>query len=329
MYEKPVWITWEHQRRSVVLAQEFGASFQEMQTNKTGLFRYLVLSLKTLRLLNQRRPRLLFIQNPSIVLTVLACYYKALFPNTTLVVDRHSNFFPVRRPAIINFLLKKLSDVTLRHADLTIITNEYLKNLVDSIGGNAAVLEDKIPELHKTEDLKLAGSYNILYICSFSYDEPYEEVFQAATLLSPDINIYVTGNYHRVKNSELIKSPPKNLHFLGYLPEGEYINYLCNVDLVMVLTTWDHTLLCGAYEAVAVEKPLILSNKKDLLSYFCQGVVSTENDTSSIANAIEKAVKEKDTLRKNIKLLKKEVTEKWTMKFNEINKTIKQLQSSF
>lgn len=324
----PIWITWEHQRRSVVLSKEFGTEYQVLVSSKRRLARYVILSLKTARLLIRQRPSLLFVQNPSMLLAFVACLYRMCSSRTFLIVDRHSNFYPISRSNIVNMAHNALSNFTLERADLTIVTNERLNHLVESLGGKAVVLEDKIPELRKTNDLRLKGKRNILYICSFDADEPFREVFKAVELLSPDIYVYVSGNYDKIKNKVSLKRIPQNLVLLGFVSDADYVDYLYAVDAVMVLTEWDHTLLCGAYEAICAEKPMILSNKKDLIEYFSKGVVKTENDSRSIAYAIEAAITDKHGLTQEIQTFKAAINVKWQMKFNKINQIIKSMQTT-
>jgi glycosyltransferase involved in cell wall biosynthesis len=239
-----------------------------------------------------------------------------------LVVDRHSNFSPLTNSRFLNHIYITLSNFTLKKSDLTIVTNQYLKHVVESAGGRSMVLEDKIPILKKNTNKQLKGKNNLLYICSFDRDEPYEEVFNASKLINSDICIYVTGNYNKIKSNCFNTATSDNLVLLGYLSDDDYLDYLFAVDAVIVLTTWDYTLLCGAYEAVAAEKPLILSNKKDLVNYFNKGVLKTENNMSDIALSINNVIKERPTLTKEIQRLKFELNNNWILKFNSVQNTI-------
>ena len=317
-----VWITWEHQRRSRVLAEEFGAEYHELLSSMPRLFRYISLSIKTLDILFTKKPPLVFVQNPSMLLTLLACMYRIYNSQSILIVDRHSNFFPISNSTIINHLHNSISTFTLKGADLTIVTNGYLKSLVTSLGGSAYILEDKIPTLEKRSDIRLKGEFNILYICSFDLDEPFEEVFKAAELLTRDTYIYVTGNFRKVSKKNILSSLPQNVVLLGYLSDSDYIDYLYAADALVVLSEWEHTLLCGAYEGVALEKPLILSNKKDLLSYFRSGVIATRNDAVSIAKAIKLSIENEAILTREIKALKNELSINWQNKFDALNQLI-------
>jgi hypothetical protein len=46
-----------------------------------------------------------------------------------------------------------------------------------------------------------------------------------------------------------------------------------SVDATIVLSERENCLLCGAYETVASEKPMILSNKEALRNYFDKGAI--------------------------------------------------------
>ena len=65
---------------------------------------------------------------------------------------------------------------------------------------------------------------------------------------------------------------------------------LFSVDAVMVLSTAIHTMLCGCYEALGAEKPLITSNQIVLREYF-SGAVFVENTTIGISNGIKEILK--------------------------------------
>ena len=65
---------------------------------------------------------------------------------------------------------------------------------------------------------------------------------------------------------------------------------------MMDLTTLEDCLLCGAYEAVAAAKPLVISNTRALADYFGATVVLTENAPEPIAASIQRAYAQRDEL---------------------------------
>jgi len=132
-------------------------------------------------------------------------------------------------------------------------------------------------------------------------DEPYKEVINAASKINSGITIYITGN-NKKRFSQLTNSIPSNVKFTGYLDESDYIDLLCSCSGIMVLTYRKNCLLCGAYESVALKKPLILSNTPVLKELFHKGTMFTENTSEDISRCITE-------LFFNIDVLKKEIVE--------------------
>ena len=141
-----------------------------------------------------------------------------------------------------------------------------------------------------------------MFICSFADDEPYENVFRAADIIGDLYHIYVTGNYK--KKSIDPRVIPRNVTLLGYISETEYVKMIHSVDITIDLTDRENCLLCGAYESVAAEKPMIISNTKALREYFDKGAIYTDNTAHDITLSIKKAQKEYVRVEKRDKKLK-------------------------
>lgn len=307
---RALWISWERHRRSRELARRLSVPLVEIVSSAHPAWRTLRSTLRTTWLLLRERPSLLFVQNPSVQLAYLACRLRPWL-GYTLVVDRHSNFdFADTDHGLFN----RLSNYTLRHADLTIVTNDAVARVVESKGGRALVLQDALPSLAGGSPPGSGDRIEVLYICSFSSDEPIEELVEAARRLGEGFRIHVTG---RVRDSfrDLASRAPANVQFTGFLPEDRYVSLLGGVDLVVVLTKRENTLLCGAYEAVSLRKPLVLSDQDVLRRYFRKGVVLTTNTPDSIATAIRSAARERERLRRELNELLPELTADWTARF--------------
>lgn len=314
-FKKPIWIAWETQRRTIELAKKFGIQLYIFDSSKNRFIRYISASVYTLFLLIKSKPDIIFVQNPSIVLTLLVSIIKKL-KRYILIVDRHSNFHEDKEKSLTPFdiVFRIISNFTIKAADLTIVTNEFLKNLVDKTGGSGFVLTDKIPSLKKADVLTLSGTYNVVFISSYAVDEPYLEVFKAAKLLPKDVCIYSTGDVHRIaaKISQLL---PPNLIFTGFLKDQDFIDLLSGSDVIMDLTTDEFVLVCGGYEAMSVEKPFITSNKKTLIDFYPKGVTFTDNTAPGIAQAILNALSNKEALQLDIKELKAKKATEWDEQF--------------
>lgn len=273
-----IFVTWRDHRRSRELA-------------KMLAIRYVVLrgapwlkALQTVMFLFRERKRVLLVQNPSLILTTLACALMRL-TGTRVIQDLHSYFSLHIHEArgLRARVYRALSRFCIRRATLTIVTNPELQRVVEALGGRALVLQDAIPEFPAFESTAPAVHRRIVFVCTYSADEPVEEVLQAAAALPANTRIYITG---RTPARMRRKRIPSNVVLTGFLPEDEYLALLRAAHAVLVLTTREHTLLCGAYEALAFHKPLILSDTRALRGYFADAAVYVRNDPASIARAI-------------------------------------------
>jgi glycosyltransferase involved in cell wall biosynthesis len=334
MCKKKIWLTWENHRRSRELASSFGARLCIFENESNRAFRYLILSIKTLKVLFQVNPAIVFVQNPSIVLTTLICFLRK-FCSYKLIVDRHSNFKleTLNNNAPKWILFHTLSRYTIKKADLTIVTNDYLKNLVESCGGTGFILQDKIPNIKEKGESNIIkkNRKNVVFITTFNKDEPIEEIIKAAHALQEkkEIIFFLTGNYSRYdKNYNLVNRIPKNIYLTSFIPEDDYNALIRSADVVVVLTTKEFLLTCGAYEAIALRKPLVLSDTRTLRQYFNKGVVYTKNDFRAIAATVEYAIANIKPLSRDIDVLRKDLEINWNKRFKRLNNTIQVLSFS-
>jgi hypothetical protein len=83
----------------------------------------------------------------------------------------------------------------------------------------------------------------------------------------------------------------------------------------MVLTKRNKTMLAGAYEALALEKPLITSDWPPLKRYFYKGTLHVDNSPKQIQEAIKIVRKRSEEIAKDISDLRIEKTNEWDKKF--------------
>ena len=311
-----VWLTWQDHPRSRTLSREFSAQYVVFKYSGFNIFRYLILSFKTLYFLLKFRPKVVFCQNPSMVLNALLCLFKPLF-KYFLVADRHTNF-AFRHASSFQLkwiIFRAISNYNIRNSDIMIVTNDFLKKYIDCLGGNGFVLPDKIPSLaHGFDPITLKGKFNCFFVCTFSDDEPYAEVFEAARKVPANWYIYVSGNFKKLKMEKA--TIPENIVLLGFLEDEEYIRYLRSADCVMVLTTLDFTLNCGAYEAVAAKKPMILSDKETIRNYFNKGAVYSGSRCFAIEESLRFMFQKSQELQPMVEILKLELEEDWRKRFD-------------
>jgi hypothetical protein len=315
-----LWLTWERHRRSRELSAALGAELRELIFDGPWSVRALALSIASAAVLLGKRPRIVFVQNPSIILATVACLLRPVL-GYRLIVDRHSNFFPetLAAPSFRFRVFHALSRFTIRRADLTIVTNDPLKELLESWGGRGFVLPDRLPDLPLAIPRPLDGERAIVFVCSHAFDEPLAEVLQAAARLAPGCRVYVTGDSRR-SDPRLVRGAPPNVTFTGFLSEGGYQSLLASADVVMGLTKIPDTLLCCAYEAVTLGKPLVLSNHAALVRYFRLGAIFTGHAPAEMAAAIMRALAEGARLRAESAALAPELRIDWEARFRELRR---------
>jgi glycosyltransferase involved in cell wall biosynthesis len=313
-----VWIAWEDDTsiRSRVLAEELGADYRAFtrftQSKSFDWLRYPVATLQTVWTIMRMRPRVLFVQNPSILLAFEAALLKRIF-GYQLVIDLHTPFIHptgIRR-AVATFL----HEYGLRHCTAVIVTNDaYKKRVARQTQRPVFTLPDKIPELRdEFTPVPLRGKLNVLYICTFSIDEPWREVVAAGALLPDDTCIYISG-----RGPSEPQRLPGNVILTGYLPRKDYQNLLRSVDAVLVLTSADENLVCGGYEAVAAGKPIILSDTEALKGYFRDGTIFTANRSEAIAAAINRVREDTAALGQRISGLKRDLVAGWQLQWRNL-----------
>jgi len=318
--QKRIWITWERQRRSIELAKKFNCKLFIVEYE--GILKYPRSIRETWNILRSHKADILFVQNPSMILAAFACLYKFIY-KTTLIVDRHTTFLLTRKyrntPRIIIF--KILHRFTIKHADLTIVTNSFLADLVTKLKGRPYVLPDKLPDLKQENTLSLKGQRNILLISSFGIDEPVKEAIEAMKHVKHDNTyLYITGNLKKL-DTAVRSAASHNVIFTGYLSERDFIDMLFSVDVIMALSIADYTLLCGCYEAISAEKPLITSGKAVLKEYF-KAALFVDNTPKDIAAGIDRALDDLSAIRENVAEFRSELQIDWEQQYDKLEEKL-------
>lgn len=311
-----IWVTWENQIRNRGISSSLGLDLHEITCRKNRLQRYLFSFIRTLRVISENKPKIVAVQNPSIILALLALGLKKLL-GYCLIVDAHNaGIFPLEGRSC---LLMGISRLLQRGADLTLVTNDRLREIVSSNGGRAFVLPDRIPAARQCGRFPVDSGTSIAFICTFKEDEPYREVIEAAGEIAEDVHIYFTGNYgNKMEGVQL----PGNVTLLGFLSEDDYWSLLASCDFIMDLTKREWCLVCGAYEGISLSKPLILSNTQATRAYFSSGCVYVDPDPESIAEGIALAVSNQAALSRDVKAFKIRVEKKWEVNLQELNKIL-------
>lgn len=274
-----IWLAWQRHLRNRSIATELDADLHEMTSRLPRLGRYLVLGTRTLWvLIRNRKAKAVIAQNPSIALAYLTVVVGRIL-DMRVAIDAHNAAFEPPGGRLVGFAARKLFALT----PLTIVTNERLADRVREMRGRAVVVPDPIPDW--TSDAEVDDNL-VTVISGWGRDEPIAQIVGAAELL-PEIDIAMTGSPDGRLDDLSI---PANLRLTGRLPEPEYKRQLARSAVVVDLTTRRDCLVCGASEALALGRPLVLSDTDVQRQRFGPVATFARSEPDGIAAAIRMAL---------------------------------------
>ncbi len=285
--ESITYISWApHCSRSDHTARELGGRSHMVYWRRLGShpatiwLKYLGQAIATWKILLGERPGAVFVMSPSPV-AALAVYAYCALSDTPFVIDAHSGAFQNRR-------WRRLQGVQFwlcRRARATIVTNEHLAALVQARGGRALIVPDvpvRFPVVAERQPSK--QGFVVVCVTSFGIDEPIHAIFEAARRL-PDVIFYMTGD---PRGQVDLSEKPTNVLLTGFLDVDRYGTMLQTAGAVIALTTMDHTMLRGAYEAIYQGTPVIVSDFPILRGAFDEGAIHVDNTPHAIAAAVRR-----------------------------------------
>jgi glycosyltransferase involved in cell wall biosynthesis len=300
-----LFVTWyPYCRRSDVLAEQIGARshlihFLKFKVPYQAPLKYVLQALRTLWLMARDRPSLVLVANPPVIAPLVVWLVSNLL-RYRFIIDAHSGAFQHARWAWSLALQRFLT----RRALATIVTNDHMAGIVGSWGGRAVKVQDLALPLDPGGAARPSGPFHVVFICTHSVDEPVAQVVEAARRL-PDVRFSFTGDPSYAPRG-FRESLPANIRLTGFIPEEDYLALLRGADTILVLTSEDHTMQRGAYEAVALEKPLITSDWPLLREVFSRGTLHVDNSAAGIAEAVRRVQSDGAAFQKEIRLLKTE-----------------------
>lgn len=303
---RSIWITWHAHRRTTGLSAAWNVPLFVVESARSPPLGWLLKSAGTLRLMRRHRPDMLFVQNPSLLLTLLAVVARPLFAYR-LVVDAHNEGVrPFDRPGRV---IGRITRYLLGAANATIVTNDALAKDVRRAGGRPVILSDPLPE---PPDIGEPGNdsavIRVAVVATYRPDEPVEAIVAAAAML-PDIRFSFSGDPRRFlrDNPDL----PPNVVLAGYLPDRAYWEFLARATIVCDLTLKPDCLVCGAYEGLALAKPLLLSDNPATRSTFGGAAMLTDADPDSIARTVRAAVLHREQLEDDARITRDRYRGQW------------------
>lgn len=256
----------------------------------TILPKYAVQAIMTLRLLRRERPDAVCVMSPPVIAALPVLAY-AWWHGTRVIVDAHTCAFVLPRWQRLQWLQRWVC----RRALTTIVTNAHLAGLVRAWGAHATIVPDVPIDFAVSTPHLRDAAFHVTAVCSFDSDEPVEAMFEAAARL-PDVRFFVTGDPSGLQR-DLRARVPANMVLTGFVPAPAYAGLLIGADAVLDLTTHDHTMLRGAYEAIYQGVPVVISDWPILREAFPEGAIHVANDADAIAAGIARARRDHARLR--------------------------------
>jgi hypothetical protein len=263
----------------------------------------------------KERPSMLILQLPQGPLLLDGVLLKKSF-DCKIVADVHTGF--VYGYTLKGLILNKSFNKLLNYVNLVIVhNNEILDILPPSIIEKTEVVYDPWMFIQPTEQTSSDSRY-LVFPASFSPDEPLAEVLKAVNKYK-NIKVFVTGNFYR--NPSMLRFSSSHIEFTGFLKRQDYEKLLANSFGVITGTKDEYTLMMSAWEAVAFQKPLILSETKTLRNMFDDyAVFYNWKSRESILNALSEVFSEQD-----LTYARKKLKEKSINSLNALTKRLKEI----
>ena len=165
-------------------------------------------------------------------------------------------------------------------------------------------------------------TFTVVYVISFSRDEPVAAMIEAARRL-PHIKFLMTGRPSRAHRL-LAKEFPPNLSLTGFLDTNTYGDLLRQAGVVVALTTDDHTMQRAAYEAIYQGTPVIVSDHQLLKRAFDDGAVHVDNSPDAIVAAVRRVRENANSFRQAACRLRARKAQRWLETKSELTNAIEQ-----
>lgn len=301
-----LWISWSVHRRTTGLCAAWNVPLQIVRSPHTNrLRRWVDRASATFTMLRRYRPEILFVQNPSLALSIFAITTRRFF-GFFLVIDAHNEGVrPYDRPgAVVRWVTRRL----LKGADLTIVTNPALASDVSAAGGRPLVLPDSLPVPSGLPSKRDVAAPDVAVIATFRPDEPIEAIMEAAAKM-PYVRFAFSGDASRFRATHT--GLPSNVQLTGFLPDPAYWKLLAQSRVVCDLTLKPDCLVCGAYEALALAKPMVLSDNPATRQIFGPAAILTGSTPGEIAEALRKALEQREQLEMKARELRQSFPARW------------------
>lgn len=274
----------------------------------TILIKYLLQTVKTLKILFIDRPDVVFVMSPPVFACVPIILFCTIF-SKKFVIDAHTGAFSNPMWEKVSFMQKYFCQKAL----FTIVTCSNLAKQVEHWHGKSLIIPDVPIKFFNPvcPSFIEKNNFNITFVSSFATDEPLQEIISAAEKFKK-ISFYITGKINNYAK-QYINIASSNVHFTDFLSDEEYYGLLKASKLIIALTKNSDTMQRGAYEAIYIGKPIMTSDWPILRENFSTGAIFVDNNVESIIDGISNAQSNINNLTMQADKLKEDKMKLWKL----------------
>ena len=184
------------------------------------------------------------------------------------------------------WLLPVLRSVA-RSAAVTVAHNTEIAALIEPWPSPVVVVDNyavPLGEVPKASERCAHGAVTV--VASGSEDEPLDVVLAAARILGAHYQFVVTGSREAVLKRMRGFALPPNVRLTGFLSRPAYLELLASCSMAVCLTDRPATMQLGAWEAVSVGCPVVVSDYQVLRDYFRDVAAFTANSGDALAACV-------------------------------------------
>ncbi len=254
--------------------------------------RYLALFFKTLIILIQRSPDVVYAQNPP-VFCPLTCLLYCRLTGKKLLIDHHSIWrVKTLGGGPISKAIGFLEDFVSRAASANTAPHKFWGDQLRALGArDVVVVHDFVAKNPNSRDDALRRSFSdkdVIAVCSHG-GHPLERIeteAQAVGLVG-SVALLITGPKEKLARRLSSFALPENVKYLGFLSRQPYESLKASADFAINVTDEPFTLSHVLLEYAASSLPIVSSRQEVLEGFFGDSLLYTDSsDPDEVASKV-------------------------------------------
>ena len=165
-----------------------------------------------------------------------------------------------------------------------------------------------------------------MFVSSWQTDEPILEVMEACRQMAGSVSVFISGK-PKQRYEAMLEGRPGNFIPTGFLSDEAYFELMASVDAVIAISTRPGTLCCGAYEGVAMGKPIVVNNEQITKDYFSAGALYTDSTVDDIVRTFRHLANHREALAAEVTHFRAVSSEAWQVRLQSLDAEIARLRS--